>query len=340
MLTRQQAVANILADTKYCANDKGQAYAPTNIALAKYWGKRNEQLNLPVTSSLSISLDKYGTDTTICIADTAEDKIIFNNKPMDKNTQLSLRITNFLNLLRPKNTYFEVKTNSNVPIAAGLASSASGFAALTKAVDELFVWNLSELKLSQLARFGSGSAARSMWHGFVKWQAGKATDGSDCYAAPFEHIWPELRIGLCLLDTSTKTISSREAMRASVSSCPFYPAWPTVVEHALDNIERAIIDKDFWTLGAASEQNSLAMHAIMQATIPAVVYSLPETLACMQKIWQARAQGLAVFFTQDAGPNLKLIFQAKDTENVKKLFAQMKVVAPFASSEVIACSYE
>lgn len=183
--------------------------------------------------------------------------------------------------------------------------------------------------LSILARLGSGSAARSLWHGFVEWQAGQADDGMDSYGEYLKSEWKNLRVGLHLLSTQEKPLSSREAMQRTVKTSHLYQAWPKQVEYDLTEIKSAILTKDFEKLGCRAEANALAMHATMWSSWPPVVYALPETLQAMQTVWQLRAAGTPVYFTQDAGPNLKLLFLAESTEKIKSSFPSLEICIPF-----------
>ena len=149
------------------------AYAPSNIALAKYWGKRDYVLNLPLNSSLSISLADWGSHTQIFPAETACDEVWLNGVSLPLDSVFAQKIISFLNFFRREQMLpLRVETVNTLPTAAGLASSASGFAALTLALDKAFNLQLPHSVLSMLARFGSGSATRSLWHGFVRWDRG------------------------------------------------------------------------------------------------------------------------------------------------------------------------
>ena len=313
-----------------------EAFAPSNIALCKYWGKRSVELNLPVNSSLSISLGNKGTITKVSIINNNIDQGSLNGNLMSEQSNFYKKIVNFLDLLREKNvlinkkTFFNIDTHSNLPIAAGLATSASGFAALVKALDQLFSWNLSLKDLYMLARLGSGSASRSLWHGFVKWHAGVQPNGIDSFAEPIDFVWPELCIGLLVIDAQEKHISSREAMQISVNTSPFYNTWPSLAAKDLAVLETAIKTKDFSLLGATSEANALAMHAIMLSSRPVIMYSNSDTINNIKKIWKLRySDNLDLYFTQDAGPNLKLLFLYKDLAIVKEVFSGLELIRPF-----------
>ncbi|MGD0465520.1 MAG: diphosphomevalonate decarboxylase [Gammaproteobacteria bacterium] len=313
----------------------GTAFAPSNIALCKYWGKRDTNLNLPVNSSLSISLGNKGAVTKVSVNNI--DQVILNNNLISEQNNFYKKIVSFLNLLRDQNVltnkkmFFKIDTYSNLPIAAGLASSASGFAALVKALDQLFNWDLSLKQLSILARLGSGSASRSLWNGFVKWHAGIKEDGTDSFAEPIDLVWPELCVGLLVVDNQEKYISSREAMQISVKTSPLYYAWQQLATKDLNTLETSIKIKNFSLFGATAEANALAMHAIMLSSRPAIIYSNSNTISNIKKIWKLRHHdNINLYFTQDAGPNLKLLFLYKDFAIVKEAFPELELIRPFA----------
>jgi len=328
--TPRDVVRRILAGRGGQAGEWGAAYAPANIALVKYWGKRDEVLNLPVTGSLSISLGPLGSHVEVGYSDGPTDEIWLNGAPMPLTSSFARRASAYLDWFRPAaGVCFALKARNTVPTAAGFASSASGFAALAKALDDWFGWELAPRELSILARLGSGSAARSLADGFVEWQAGVDPDGMDSYAERLEADWPELRVGALVLSAAEKPVGSREGMKRSVETCEFYREWPGRVEKDLAALKAAIGENDMAALGAVAEANALAMHALMMATRPPIVYALPETVAAMRAIWAAREAGLPLWFTMDAGPNVKLLFEAKDEARVREVFPAMQTVAPF-----------
>jgi len=327
-----EIVKKILADQygKSPRNKTGEAFAPANIALCKYWGKRDANLNLPVTSSLSVSLGDKGTRTRVTLSDNNFDVVKLNHKPLEQNSVFAQRIISFFNLFRDKKKlYFVVDTHSNIPISAGLASSAAGFAALIQALDQLFGWQLDKKQLSILARLGSGSACRSLWQGFVKWNVGNTVDGMDSFAERLSHTWPDLTLGLLPLSAATKQISSREAMQRTVTTSRYYQLWPKQVDEDLQNLLTALETRDFKLLGETAETNALAMHALILTSKPPVLYSIPETIAAIQQIWKLRKSGINVYFTQDAGANLVLLFLHHDVNIIKKEFAEIEIITPF-----------
>ena len=217
---------------------------------------------------------------------------------------------------------FSVETRNGVPTAAGLASSASGFAALALALDGFFGWGLTREQCSILARLGSGSACRSVYSGFVRWQRGERNDGSDSYAVPLDASWPELCLSVLLLSSEEKPVSSSEAMRRTVASSPEYALWPERVAKDMEAVLSSLHHHDFLTFGEAVERNALAMHSSMQASTPPVCYWTHKTRQGIESIQKARKEGVEVYFTMDAGPNIKLLFLRHEKPRIEKLFPE------------------
>ncbi len=333
---QSQFVKNILTDV--CTNPKesGAAFAPSNIALCKYWGKRNPSLNLPVNSSLSISLGSLGTRTEIRLHDTPAtwaDRVYLNGQLQPPESSFVQRVTSFLNLFCPMlgNVHFEVRTENNIPTAAGLASSASGFAALVIALDDLAGWGLDKKQLSMLARLGSGSASRSVYDGFVQWNAGSNSDGMDSFAEPVFKPWQEFCIGILELSDARKPVSSRDGMNRTVETSELYKSWPQQAAADLKTIRAAIESQDFPLLGKTAEHNALSMHATMMAAWPPLLYLQPETIEQIHKVQRVRSKGLEVYLTIDAGPNIKLLFLEEDEASVASTFPGLKTIKPFGS---------
>jgi len=330
MRKEKQIVDQILKTAQFQLKQKAEAFAPTNIALCKYWGKRDKALNLPTNSSLSISLDDIGTATKIYISEKKYDEVFLNNKRIDPDSTFMARVMEFVDLLRPNpDIALTIKTYNAVPTAAGLASSASGFAALILALNDLFGYNLSPQELSIIARLGSGSAARSIFDGFVVWDKGTQDDGMDSFASPLDSTWPEFCIGIITLSKEQKAISSRKAMNQTVETSQLYKQWPQQAEKDLSTMIQAIEDKNFKLLGETVEQNSFSMHATMMSAFPPIIYMKPETLSTISWVHQLRRDGIEVYITMDAGPNVKLIFQEKDATAIQMNFPKMKIIKPF-----------
>jgi len=300
-------------------NKLGFSFAPTNIALVKYWGKRNVIINLPMTDSLSIALPYLGAWTRVSYGDATHDHVNVNDQLVAQDSAFYKRMVCFLDRIRPTPDYhYQVETHSNIPISAGLASSACGFAALIKALNIHHHWQLSDSELSILARQGSGSACRSLWDGFVQWHRGVRDDGQDSYAQPLDIYWPEVKVGLLIVSHTEKPISSRQAMHITTQTSRLYQGWPKRVAEDLVKIKQALVDKNFTLLGQTAEDNALAMHATMLDSQPKIEYSTAQTYALRQQIQDWRTQGIPIYYTQDAGPNVKVLFLAEH-ENLLKM---------------------
>lgn len=306
------------------------AFAPTNIAVCKYWGKRNSELNLPLNSSLSLTLENKGTLTTVSVIEEKGDEIILNHEKVPASASFFKRVSEFLDLFRfDKNIHFKIATSQTIPTACGVASSASGFAALTLALNKLYAWNLEDKALSILARLGSGSACRSLWSGFVEWVRGSREDGMDSFGKPLTFSWPELHLGLLILQTAPKMMSSREAMALTVKTSQLMKNWPAKAAEDLTLLKQSIKEKNFKAFGEVSEENALYLHRMMQEAYPPINYNIAKTHLMMDKIKKLREEGLALYFTQDAGPNLKLLFLKNDALTIKKYFPEVEIVALF-----------
>ncbi len=283
------------------------ARAGSNIALVKYWGKRDAMLNLPAAGSLSITLDALFTETTVRLDCSLQaDSLSLNGQPADAS-----RISRLLDLLRARaasRSYMAVESCNNFPTAAGLASSASAFAALVTAANQAMDIKLTPAQRSELARRGSGSAARSIFGGFVEMVPGIRDDGSDsiahCLAEP-DH-WP-LQVVVAVTNRSAKPVSSTDGMNQTMKTSSYYSAWVEGVASDLEQARQAVRARDFERLAEISEFSALKMHASALAARPGVVYWNAATVAGMHCVRELRAAGLAVFFTIDAGPQLKAV---------------------------------
>ncbi len=328
--TKQQVVAEYLPASVAPQSMDDFSFAPSNIALCKYWGKRDAELNLPINSSLSVSLAHLGSKTRILLADGGQDEVLLNGELLAPDNSFATKVIAFIDMFRRGADHpVRVETENNIPTAAGLASSASGFAALMQAVDQFYGLQLDLSLQSAFARMGSGSASRSLFNGFVEWQMGQREDGMDSIAAPLAAEWPDLRIGLIKVSTAQKPVDSRSGMNRTVATAHLYQSWPMQAAADLSRLHTAIESRDFELLGQTAEQNALSMHATMIASWPPLLYWQADSVTAMHKIWQLRADGLGLYFTMDAGPNLKVLFSAADEAAVCEQFPDMQVIAPF-----------
>jgi len=297
----------------------GAAQAQPNIALVKYWGKRDVALNLPVVGSLSITLDSLWTRTEVrFVPSSTQDRVSLNGRNGEAEAK---RVVACLDLLRQRagvDWGAVVDSRNNFPTAAGLASSASGFAALVCAGAQALHLDLSEAELSRLARRCSGSAARSVFGGYVEWERGELADGSDSVAHPLlpAAAWP-LRVAVAVTSTVAKEVGSSEGMRRTAQSSPFQASWIATQEVDLATARNAILARDFEALALVSEHSCLKMHALALAAEPGLLYWNGATVECMHRVRALRREGVPVFFTVDAGPQLKAVCTAQAIEQVK-----------------------
>jgi diphosphomevalonate decarboxylase len=297
-----------------------RATAHSNIALVKYWGKRagvDPDLNLPAVGSLSMTLDILRTITEVTAAE--HDRFILDEETIDD--EAARKVFRHLDRVwthagssgtRPS---CAVRSTNHLPTAAGLASSASGFAALTLAAAGAFGLDGDEPSvragLAQLARRGSGSAARSLWGGFVRLDRGQADDGSDCIARPLfgpDH-W-DLRLLVVHTARGSKKVGSTGGMERCRETSPYYRAWVDTSEGDLDAAQAALRERDLPRLGEVMEHSCFKMHACMLATQPPLMYWRGTTLDVIQEVWDARADGLEAYVTSDAGPHVKVLCEA------------------------------
>jgi len=279
------------------------AIAQPNIALIKYWGKRDLAQNLPAVGSISITLSELHTE--VCVAlnpGLAEDELFIND--VESPSMLS-RISHCLDRViggqRPRAC---VTSKSNFPIAAGLASSASAFAATTVAAAGAASRSFSTHELARLAGRASGSAARSLYGGFVELK--NSDESINLTALRDRDSWP-LQVVVAITASGPKAVGSTAAMEVSRETSPFYGRWIEQQSRDLDIARAAIEHRDFARLAAVAEHNCLKMHSVMWASRPPMVYWNAVTLRCMQTVQQLQSDGCRVFFTIDAGPQVKAV---------------------------------
>lgn len=294
------------------------ARAHTNIALIKYWGKKDLNLIIPQNSSLSLTLDHFYTDTTVKFDNAlTQDVFTLNGRPAENP-----KVNKFMEIVRNLagiQAFAKIDSINHVPSAAGLASSASAFAALAAAASKASGLNLSRKDLSRLARRGSGSASRSIYGGFVEWRQGK--DDQTSYAVPIEEDlnWP---IGMLvgIVNSGQKKISSRAGMQTAVETSPYYQGWLQSTTIDLKEIKNAIRKRDFQKVGEITESNALKMHALNLSAQPHFNYFEPMSLAIMQEVERIREkEHIPCYYTLDAGPNVKILCMQADAAVIQQI---------------------
>jgi diphosphomevalonate decarboxylase len=305
---------------------KASAVACANIAFIKFWGKRDVELNLPANSSLSMNLDRLTTVTTVEFSPNYDDDLVILDGREERGESRQ-RIVAHLDRVRGMaglRARARVISNNSFPTDVGLASSASGFAALSLAASRAAGLELSQRELSILARFGSGSACRSIPGGFTEWAAGTSSEESFArQIAPPEH-W-DLRDVIAIVSRTRKRVGSTEG-HALAPSSSFYQARLSSVADRLPKARAALLKKDFSTLGRLIEEDAISMHVVMMTSRPPIYYWLPGSIQLIHAVQNWRAEGVEVYFTFDAGPNVHLICQAADQAEVERRLRNIKGV--------------
>lgn len=296
--------------------------AHTNIAFIKYWGKEDETLILPKNNSLSLTLDAFYTDTQVCFDKKLNKDILFiDGKEQDKKALKKAQV--ILDLVRKEagiHEFARIDSKNHVPTAAGLASSASGLAALAGAASLAADLNLTKEELSRLARRGSGSASRSIYGGFAEWQ--KGSSDIDSFAIPIDEADWDIGMIFIIVDDGRKEVSSTEGMRRVVETSPYYDGWISSTKEDLIDMKSAIKKQDIVKVGEIAERSALKMHALNLSANPPFNYWSPESIEAMRMVSELRKQGYPVYLTMDAGPNVKLICKASQMEELTEKLLQ------------------
>lgn len=306
------------------------ARAQPNIALIKYWGKRDSQRNLPAVGSISVTLDELYTTMEVTLDGALDhDTLEVNGRAAQS---MLPRVSRCLdNVLGADRLRARVTSESNFPIAAGLASSASSFAALVVAAAAAGGSEHAVEELAGMAGRASGSAARSLYGGFVELR--NTADGIDVATILDGEAWP-LRIVAAVTSKAPKPVSSGDAMEISRRTSPFYSRWIEEQDMDLATARDAIAVRDFGKLASIAEHNCLKMHSVMWASRPPVVYWNAATLACLGRVRELQAQGAAAFFTIDAGPQVKVICLPEDESRVVSALSDTEGVEAVLASGI------
>ncbi|KAK7977760.1 diphosphomevalonate decarboxylase-like protein [Apiospora saccharicola] len=326
-----------MADTKVY---RASTTAPVNIAVVKYWGKRDAKLNLPTNSSLSVTLsqaDLRTLTTASCSTTFNDDVLLLNGEPSDltgARTQACLRE------LRTRREALESKdaslpklsamrlllvSENNFPTAAGLASSAAGFAALVRAIADLYELPSSPTELSLIARQGSGSACRSLFGGYVAWQMGSQADGLDSRAvevAPASH-WPEMRALILVASAAKKGVSSTSGMQQTVATSGlFQQRIADVVPRNMQSMQDAVAARDFPAFAEVTMRESNSFHATCADTYPPIFYMNDVSRAAVRAVEaiNAAAGKTVAAYTFDAGPNAVIYYLEESRDLVLGAF--------------------
>ena len=294
------------------------AIAPANIALIKYWGKRSNTLRIPLNDSISMNLSVATTTTTVEFSQTLNrDDIVLIGETLSERE--CNRISTHLDLIRrraKKHMYARVVTKNSFPKGTGIASSASGFAALTLAAVCALKLHVTEKELTILARIGSGSACRSIPDGFSWWHAG--TKSRDSYAESIAPAtWWNINDVLCVVSKETKKISSTDGMDA-IRTSPYWKQRVLGIPEKIDRLHRAIKERNMVVAGEILEEDAISTHCVMMTQTPRLFYWNEATLRVMDCVYRLRQHGVAAYYTMDAGPNVHVICEGKHEDVVRE----------------------
>jgi diphosphomevalonate decarboxylase len=304
---------------------RATALAHPNIALSKYWGKLPGGGNRPAVPSLSLTLDGLATRTTVRFdVELAADRLTLDGR-LSEGRALE-RVSGLLDAVHPepRRPRAEVTSDNDFPTAAGLASSASAFAALVVAAAAAAGADASREQLSDWARRASASAARSLYEGFVELPAGAPELGDEellaaRVVAPRSH-W-DVRLLVAVTSTAPKEVGSSLGMVHTARTSPLYAAWVEAAPAIHAQVKAAVLARDLALLGEAMEHSALTMHAVALAARPAVSYWNPATLEVMAAVRALRAAGLAAYVTIDAGPHVKVLVPAAQAAEIEQRLA-------------------
>lgn len=316
-----------------------RASASPSLALIKYWGKQPGEVNVPATTSVAVGLDALRTITLVEGNPAVEARTPSASVSIDGIAQpiasyeaviASVRERALASESRYSDYDLAIDSDNNFPTAAGVASSSSGFAALVVSLAAFFDLEIEADELSALARTGSGSAARSVFGGFTRLDAGSR----EAYRIfPADH-WPELRLLVAVTDSGAKPVGSRAAMERTRTSSPYYDAWVADSSSLVDEAVAAIAERDIERLGTAMRASYLRMTGSMLAADPPVIYWISQSVTVIHLCDELRSRGIHAWETMDAGPQVKILTTADDAAAIRSALRESGAVVRILESEI------
>ncbi len=298
---------------------RAEAKAPANIAFIKFWGKKDAKLRIPMNSSISMNLSEAYTVTSVeFLHNLKQDLVTLDGKKVDGEEKM--KVVSHLDRVRAMahiSTKAVVESKNNFPKGSGLASSASGFAALSMAAAKAAGLKLTERELSIIARIGSGSACRSIPDGIVEWKTANSSEKSYAYSLYSTDYWDICDV-IAIVNADVKKVSSTEG-HSLVESSPFYKARIKSMPLKIKRLKLALKNRNFNEFGEILESEAINMHAVMMTSSPALIYWSPQTIDIINKIYDLRSSGLKCYFTIDAGPNVHVMCLKKDAPKLKAI---------------------
>ncbi len=299
--------------------------ASPDVALIKYWGKKDPILRLPENNSISMILKGLDANTTVEFReDLTKDDIAIQGMQSEIEGR---RVVEHLDLIRNTTNIFayaQVKSKNNFPKSTGLSSSGSGFAALTYAAFSSLGLEFSEKELSIIARQASGTACRCVCGGFVEWESGFSSESSYSHSIYPADYW-DLRDIVVILSKDSKTVSSTEGHNLAKTS-PFFSARQNHIENKLKEIKKTINNRDFTAFGEIVESEALEFHSILFTSHPSIVAWYPGTIQVIHEVFRLRKEGFEAYFTINTGFNVHVLTLPKDANVVRERISALSLV--------------
>lgn len=309
--------------------DRSIVKSYANIAIIKYWGKKDPIKMIPATSSISLTLENLFTETEISFITREEaiektgqaSDLLYINGELQNEEQIK-KITKVVNLFRDdRNQLVKIDTTNNMPTEAGLSSSSSGLSAAIKACNKLFDKNLSRRELAQISKFASGSSSRSFFGPIGMW---------DKDTGEVSEVKTDLKLAMIVLvlNEEKKIISSRKGMALCMETSTSFDEWIRQSEIDFENMKKYLSEGDFSKVGELTEENALRMHETTKNANPPFTYLTEKSFEAMEYVRELRKQGERCYFTMDAGPNVKVLCLEEDFERLKDIFGKKyKIIA-------------
>ena len=309
--------------------DRSIVKSYANIAIIKYWGKKDPIKMIPATSSISLTLENLFTETEISFISREEaiektgqaSDLLYINGELQNEEQIK-KITKVINLFRDdRNQLVKIDTTNNMPTEAGLSSSSSGLSAAIKACNKLFDKNLSREELAQISKFASGSSSRSFFGPVGMW---------DKDTGEVSEVKTDLKLAMIVLvlNEEKKIISSRKGMALCMETSTSFDEWIRQSEIDFENMKKYLSEGDFSKVGDLTEENALRMHETTKNANPPFTYLTEKSFEAMEYVKELRKQGERCYFTMDAGPNVKVLCLEEDFERLKDIFGKKyKIIA-------------
>ena len=313
---------------------KVKSYA--NIAIVKYWGKKNAEKMIPSTSSISLTLNDMFTETEMEFINDSDIKIAVEKEIKSENCKGKYsdiadlfylngelqdsvhteKISKVVDLFREnRNQKVKIATTNNMPTAAGLSSSSSGLSAVIKACNELFEKNYTQSELAQISKFGSGSSSRSFFGPIAAWDK----DTGEIYEVKTDL---KLAMIVLVLNENKKEISSRNGMELCAKTSTYFDEWVKQSEIDFVNMKKYLAENNFEKVGILTEENALRMHKTTETANPPFSYFNEKTYEAMDFVKNLRNNGEKCYFTMDAGPNVKVLCLEDDLEKLAGIFEE------------------